>query len=95
MAENPRKMKSGGTDIPVVMTWIGTHRLCLTKEEAAKRRPPNSSSMPVAFDRIEVSPRDLANLETDLASAKSDDAAPSAQIDQAPGRRDSDSLGAE
>lgn len=91
MEENPRKMKSSGTDIPVVMTWIGEHRLCLTKEEAAKRRPPSNSSMPVAFDRIVVSPRDLANLETDLASANRDDAAPPAQIDQKSGRRDSDS----
>lgn len=95
MAENPRKMKSGGTDIPVVITWIGTHRLCLTKEEAAKRRPSSSSSLPVAYDRIVVSPRDLANLETDLASAKSDDAGGQAKPVPKPDRRDSDSPCAE
>ncbi len=57
MAENSRKMKSSETDLPVVMEWIGEHRLCLTKEEAARRRPPRSASLPVAFERIEVSPR--------------------------------------
>lgn len=61
MEENPRKMKFEGSDLPVVMAWIGEHRLCLTKEEAAKRRPPSSSSMPVAYDRIVVAPRDLAS----------------------------------
>ncbi|MDE2775773.1 MAG: hypothetical protein OXI77_07525 [Chloroflexota bacterium] len=74
MAKNPEEMKSGETDLPVVMTWIGEPELCLTKEDAAKRRPPSNSSLPIAYDRIVVSPRDLANLESDLASAKSDDA---------------------
>lgn len=91
MEENPREMKFEGTDLPIVMAWIGEHRLCLTKEEAAKRRPPGSSSMPAAYDRIVVSPRDLANFETDLASANSDDAAPAAQTEPKPGSRDSDS----
>ncbi len=81
MAKDPEEMKSGGIDLPVVMSWIGTHRLCLTKEEAAKRRPPNSSSMPVAFDRIEISPRHLLKTPAVYERATSDDETPPARSD--------------
>lgn len=81
MEEKPRKIKSGGTDLPVVMVWLGEHRLCLTKEEAARRRPPRSSSTPVVYERIEVSPRHLLKTKSADAREGSDDAAPSARSD--------------
>lgn len=50
MQENPRKMRPGGTDIPLTISWHGAVPLRLTKEEAAKRRPSNSSSIPISID---------------------------------------------
>lgn len=74
MEKKPRKTKSGGADLPVVMVWIGEHRLCLTKEEAAKRRPRSRSSTPVVYERIEVSPRHFLKSRADDSRAKGHDA---------------------
>ncbi len=92
MKEKPRKMKSGGVDIPVVMTWIGKPELCLTKEEAARRRPRSRFSVPFTYEKIKVSPRHSLKAKAVDARAERDEPA---QTDQKPRRRDSDTPRAE
>jgi len=95
MEENTGKNEAGGRRIPVTMSWHGVPTLCLSKEEAAKQRPRNSSSMPVSIVWLKDPTRHLLKTKAADERANRDDSAPPAQTNQKPGRRDSDSPGAE
>ena len=65
MEENTGKNEAGGRRIPVTMSWHGVPTLCLSKEEAAKQRPRNSSSMPVSIVWLKDPTRHLVKKKTD------------------------------
>jgi len=96
MDENPRSINVRGSSIPVTMYWHRKPTLCLSKEEAAKRRPPKGgSSMPVSIQWLKDPTRHLLKTKAVKAQAKGNDAGNQAKPAPKPDHKDKDSSRAE